>query len=68
MDPLTQMFPSKHQEALLCCAGDETQTQVAQRGFWSLLLGDTQRLSGHGPEQPSTDVGQGIPQRKVLCS
>lgn len=33
------------------CVGDQTRAKVAQRGRGVCLLGDTQKSSGHGPQQ-----------------
>ena len=49
----TQEALSEHQEALSYCDGDQALEQVAQRGCGISILGDTQKLSGHGPGQPT---------------
>lgn len=48
---MTQVVPSEHKETLLCHAGDGAQ--VAQRGCGASILGDLQKLPGHGPVQPA---------------
>lgn len=42
----TQEVPSKHQEALLSCAGDGALEQIAQRGCGVSNHGDIQKLHG----------------------
>lgn len=49
--PGTQEAPSKHQETFFHCEGDQALAQVAQGGDGFSILGDTQKLSGHGPRQ-----------------
>lgn len=43
---------------LFHCAGDGAVAQAAQR-FWSLFLGDVQKLLRHGPGQPALAVPAG---------
>jgi len=47
----TQEGPSKHQETLLHCEGDQALAQVAQGDCGASILGDIQKLPGHGPGQ-----------------
>lgn len=49
----TQKGLTKHQEALLYCAGGGALAQVAQRGCGASLLGAFQKLPGCGPGQPA---------------
>lgn len=45
-------LPSKHEEALLCCASARALAQAAQR-LLGLLLEDHQKPRGREPEYPA---------------
>jgi len=47
-----QEVPSEQQAAHLCCAGDGTLAQAAQR-LWGLLIGGLQKPPGRGPWHPA---------------
>ena len=47
----TWEVPSEHQEILFCCGSDQALAQVPRGGCGISLLGDIQKLSGHGPGQ-----------------
>lgn len=49
----TQEVSSEHHEALLCSADDRALARVAQKG---LLIGDLQKVPGHGPGQSVPEV------------
>lgn len=50
----TQKAPSKRQETLLDCESKGTVTEVAQKDCCCvIILDDTQKISGHGPDHPS---------------
>jgi len=55
--------------SFLCCANDRTLAQAAQR-LWA-LLGDLQKLLGHGPEHSALSdpagVGLGLDGPRGLC-
>jgi len=56
IEAIFYIFLSDHQELLFCCEGDQTLAQISQRCCGVLLLGDTQKLSRHGPGQQSLGV------------
>lgn len=47
----TQESPSKHQETLVHCEGDQAQTQVAGRAGGVSIFEDIRKLSGYGHGQ-----------------
>lgn len=44
--------PSEHQGTLFHCEGDRALAQLTLGGCGVSILGDIQKLSGHGPRQP----------------
>lgn len=45
----TQEVPPEHEQELIYCVGDQTQEQIAQRGWGVSPKGDIQEPSGHNP-------------------
>ena len=50
--------PQQQNCALLCCAGNRALVWSAQK-LWDLLVGDLQKLPGHGPGHPA-QAGTGL--------
>lgn len=48
-----QEIPSEHQETLFHCEGHWTLAQIAQNSGGVFVLGEIQKPSGHGPEEPA---------------
>jgi len=56
---LKDEVPSKYQDALLYYVGARALARAAQRVCGASMLGDLQKLPGHGPGQPSVQSPTG---------